>query len=131
MSTPFPMIEKAVKELIVALMADVEDTNVGGDLSYDATTDDFYIWLGLVGGAGDDLGGEWIVDIDVFDTHYAQAMQRCLDLEALLLKRGGHRTSLMRFDRVYQNETPLERPWDDESAFRVGATYVFTARRSG
>lgn len=130
MTTPFPMIEMALKELITTLMP-AADGLIGGDLSYDAT-DDFYIWLGLVpGGRTTDLDGEWIVDIDVFDSHYSQAMQRSLNLEALLLKRGGHRTSTMRIDGVYQNEAPTERPWDDESAFRVGATYVFTARRSG
>lgn len=129
--SPFARIESAVKELVVALMPEA-DGLVGGDLSYDAESQEFYIWLGLVpGGRTTEVDGEWILDIDVFDTHYAQAMDRALALEPLLIKRGGHRTSRMRIDSVTQNEAPVERPWDDESAYRIGATYVFTARRSG
>lgn len=129
MTTPFPMIEKVIKDLITAKMPEAASL-IGGDLSYDAT-DDFYIWLGLVSGSTDDLAGEWIIDIDVFDSHYSQAMERALALEAILVKRGGHRTTNLIIDRVFQNEVPVSRPWDDENAFRVGATYTFVARRSG
>lgn len=126
----FPMIERALRELIETLMPEA-DGKVGGSLSYDGMTD-FYIWLGLVpGGSATETDGEWVVDIDVFDTAYGRAMDRALALEPLLLKRGGHRTSTMRIDSVYQNEGPAERPWDDDTVFRVGATYVLTARRSG
>lgn len=130
MTKPFAMVEKALRELISAKM-EVPPAAVGGDLSYDASTDDFYIWLGLVGGSTTAVDGEWIVDIDVFDNHYGQAMERALAIEAMLLTRGGHRTSLMRLDGAVQNEIPMERPWEDDNAYRIGATYTFTARRSG
>ena len=128
---PFGMIELAVVELVQALDPAVTDSLIGGDLSYDST-DDFYVWVGIVSGSTDETDGEWIVDIDVFDSTYGQAMQRCLDLEPLLLRTRGFAGSKMRIDRVRQNESPTERPWDDDdSAYRVGATYVFTARRTG
>ena len=129
MTAPFGMIERALVELLEGGFGAPEGT-VGGDLSYDASTDDYYLWIGLVSGSTDAVFGEWSVDIDVFDNKYGQAMERALALEAFLLKRGGHRTSQMILDDVSQNEAPIERPWDDESAYRIGATYTFTARRS-
>ena len=125
------MIEKALRELIDTKMEDVSREQIGGDLSYDAVTDPFYIWIGLVTGSTTAVDGQWVIDIDVFDNDYTQAMDRALALEAILLARGGHWTSLMRLDNVTQNEAPVSRPWDDENAYRVGATYSFTARRSG
>ena len=124
---PFPMIEKAVKELLETQYPDAEG-KVGGDMSYNGT-DDFYVWIGLIpGGSTDQIEGDWIVDIDVFAASYAEAMERALALEPVLI---GPRkvTSVLRFDNVYQNEGPAERPWDDESVFRIGATYALTARR--
>lgn len=127
----FGMIEKAVRQLIIAKMPEA-DGKVGGDLSYDPTTQDFFIWLALIPSSGvSDTEGQWTVDVDIFARTYSQAMRRALDLEPLLTTRGGHRTPEMRLDNVYQNEYPAERPWDDESSSRVGATYVFTARRPG
>lgn len=127
---PFPMIEKALKELL-ATKLEIPAASVGGDLSFDASVDDFYVWLGLVSGQTTAVDGYWTIDIDVFDQHYAQAMTRALAIEAALLGRGGHRTSLMRLDNVSQNEVPMERPWEDDNAYRIGATYTFVARRSG
>lgn len=128
--TPFGMIEKALVALLESGFGAPEGS-VGGDLSYDATVDDYYIWLGLVTGSTTAIDGEWTIDIDVFDSRYGQAMEKALAIEAFLLKPGGHRTAVMRLDRVSQNEVPIERPWGDDNAFRVGATYTFTARRSG
>lgn len=126
---PFPMIEIALKELIERDL-DAEG-KVGGDLSYDPSTD-FYIWIGLVpGGASNVLEGTWVVDIDVFSKGYGTSMDKSLALEALLLKPGGHRTTVMRIDSVFENIGPTERPWDDDAVFRVGGTYAFAARRSG
>lgn len=122
----FGMIEKAVKSLIETNFPDHE---VGGDLSYDGG--DPYVFIAKVpGGTTDQTGGEWIVDVDVFAGSYGAAMRLALDIEALLV-RGRHVTPVMRIDSTFQNETPSERPWDDETVFRVGATYTFTARRSG
>lgn len=126
---PFPMIEIAVRKLIEAKMPEAVG-KVGGDLSYDGVAD-FYVWIGLVpGGGATETDGEWIVDIDVFATDYSDAMDRALALEALLIG-SRHVTSTMRIDNCYQNQAPAERFWEDESIFRIGATYVFTARRSG
>jgi len=127
---PFPMVEKALKELLAAKM-EIPTSSVGGDLSFDASTDDFYVWLGLVSGSTTAVDGYWTVDIDVFDQHYAQAMNRALAIEAMLLAPGGHRTTIMRLDNVSQNEIPMERPWEDDNAYRIGASYTFVARRSG
>lgn len=124
---PFPMIEMALKELIEAKYEPAEG-HTGGDLSYSG--EELYVWLGLVpGGSSDEIEGDWIVDVDCFAPSYAAAMQAALDLEAVLLVRR-HVTSTMRLDNTYQNASPAERPWDDETAFRVGATYTFTARRA-
>lgn len=125
MTVPFPMIELAVKELLESAFSPAVE--VGGHLSYDGLEP--YVWFGLVpGGRTTQLDGEWILDIDCFARSYADAMTSALALEALLI--GPRRsTSVLRLDRCDQNEAPVERPWDDETAFRVGATYVFTARR--
>ena len=128
--TPFPMIEIALKELIVERFPEA-DGKLGGDLSYERG-DGLYVWYGLVpGGASTATDGEWIVDIDVFADSYAAAMQAALELEAGLLGKTYGRTSEMRIDSITQNESPAERPWDDDAVFRIGATYVFTARRPG
>jgi len=129
MTAPFPMIERALVELLESGFGAPEGT-VGGDLSYDASTDDYYLWIGLVSGSTDAIYGEWSVDIDVFDNKYGQAMDRALAIEAFLMKPGGHRTSIMLLDSASQNEVPIERPWGDDNAYRIGATYTFTARRS-
>ena len=130
MTEPFKMIEMALKELIERELPNAEG-RVGGDLSFDPATQDFYVWLGLVpGGTADQISGSWILDIDVFAKGYVEAVTLANALEAVLL-RPRHTTSEMRIDNTYQNTGPTERPWDDESVFRVGGTYVFTARRSG
>lgn len=128
--TPFPMIELALKELLVERFPEAEN-KLGGDLSYERGQG-LYVWYGLVpGGSSTATEGEWIVDIDTFGDSYAAAMQASLELEAGLLGKTYGRTSQMRIDSITQNESPTERPWDDDAVFRVGATYVFTARRPG
>lgn len=124
---PFAMVEMAVKEIVERY--EPAQGNVGGDLSYAGK--DLYVWIGLVpGGSTTEIDGEWTVDIDVFAPSYGAAMQAALDLEPVLLARR-HVTATMRLDGTYQNEGPAERPWDDETVFRIGATYTFTARRTG
>lgn len=125
---PFPMVEMAVKELIETAYEPAEG-KTGGDLAYDSSTGGLYFWLGLIpGGTSDQIEGEWVLDIDCFSTSYAEAVTAALGLEAVLI--GSRKvTSTLRIDNVYQNAGPAERPWDDENAFRIGATYVFTARR--
>ena len=128
MIKPFPIVQKALKELIEAKYEPAEG-KVGGDLSYERSQD-LYVWIGLVSGSTDELEGEWAVDIDVFGTDWNATMGHALALEALLLARR-HVTSVMRLDNTRQNESPVDRPWDDDSVYRIGATYVFTARRPG
>jgi hypothetical protein len=123
---PFGMIEKAVKSVIETNFPDDE---VGGELSYAGGAP--YVYIAKVpGGSTDQTSGEWTVDVDVFAESYGAAMRLSLDIEALLV-RGRHVTPYMRIDNTYQDETPSERPWNDEAVFRVGGTYTFTARRSG
>lgn len=129
MTNPFPMVEKAVKELVEDVYPAAVG-KVGGDLSYERG-DGLYVWIGLIPTGGTtQIDGEWVLDIDVFGDSYATAMTHALALEALLVGPK-HVTSVMRLDNCYQNVGPAERPWDDDSVYRIGATYVFTARRSG
>lgn len=128
MTSPFAMVELAVKELIETKYPAAAD-NIGGDLSY--AGEPLYVWIALVpGGSADQIDGEWVIDIDCFAPSYAEAMEAALDLEAALVGPR-HVTSVMRLDNCYQNQGVAERPWEDDSAYRIGATYVFTARRPG
>jgi hypothetical protein len=123
------MVEMALKELIEAKYP-AADGKVGGDLSY-SPGDGLYVWIGLIaGGQTTETSGEWIVDIDCFGDTYASAMTHALAIEAKLHERR-HVTSTMRLDNTYQNAGPAERFWDDDKVFRIGATYIFTARRPG
>ena len=127
-TTPFPMIEKAVKELIETKYP-AANGKVGGDLSYVAG-DGLYVRIALIpGGRSDRVNGQWSLDIETFGDTYSSAMQSSLDLEAVLVGPR-HVTSVMRLDNCYQNSSPSERPWDDDAVYRVGAIYVFTGRRS-
>jgi hypothetical protein len=127
MTEPFQMVEKAIRELIETRYP-VAEGKVGGDLDFTSGQGAFYVFIGLVDGSTDQIEGEWIVDIDVLADRYSQAMQTSLALEAILVGPR-HVTPTMRIDNCYQNQAPHELPWDDESSYRVGGTYVFTARR--
>ena len=127
---PFGLIEMAVKELIEAKYEPAAG-KVGGDLAYDGV--DLFVWIGLIpgGGSADQIDGTWAVDIDCFGPSYGEAMTHALALEAMLLAPGGHVTPTMRVDSVLENSSPAEVPWEDDGAFRISATYVFSARRPG
>lgn len=131
MSTPaFGMVERAVKQILIAADDRLTDETVGGDPAYEVGMPHF-VWISLIpGGSATRLEGEWYVDIDVLAPTYATAMRLALDIEALLVGRA-HRAPEMRLDNVYVNTGAAERPWEDENTARVGGTYVFTARRSG
>lgn len=131
MTTPFPLVERAVRELIETKRPDLVD-KVDADLTYDPASGEPYVFIALIPGAGqtDEVEGEWSLDIEVFAPHYGTAMELALALEAELVGPK-HRTSSMILDGCTQNEAPAERPWDDDAAYRVGAVYTFTARRSG
>lgn len=128
MTNPFPMVERAVRQLIEAKYPPAA-SRVGGSLSYQRGSG-LYVWIGLTpGGQTTQIDGEWALDIDCFESSYSAAMNHALNLEAVLVGPR-HGTPLMRLDNCYQNEAPSERPWDDDDVFRVGATYTFTARRT-
>lgn len=129
MTEAFGMVEKALKE-IIEREYDPAQGKVGGDLSYERG-DGLYVYIDLVSGQTDRIFGEWAVDIDVFGDNYAIAMQNALELEAILLEPMLLRATGMSLDFSTQNESPTERPWEDESVYRIGSTYSFTARRSG
>lgn len=127
MTTPFPMIEMAVKELVEEKYP-ASEGKIGGDPDVPAAVD-LYVMLNLVpGGSANQIEGEFILDIDVFSASYADAMTAALAIEAGVVGPR-HVTSIMRLDNCYENLGPAERPWDDDATYRVGATYVFTARR--
>lgn len=127
---PFPLIEKAVKQ-VIETQYPIAAGKTGGDPAY-AVGDGIYVWISLVPGAGstDENGGQWTIDIDVFGDSYGEPMGHALALEALLL-RGRFTTDEMIIDNVFQNTGPFEGPWDDDAVFRISSTYVFTARRRG
>ena len=129
MTLPFPSIEQAVKDLI-SLTYPPAANKIGGDYRFQAGQD-LYVWLSLVpGGSTDRVNGTWTLDVDIFGATYGGTMAHALALEAAIL--GPLRpTATMVIDNVYQNIAPSQRPWEDDSVFRIGATYVFTARRSG
>jgi hypothetical protein len=124
---PFALVEVAIKELIESKYEPAAG-KVGGDPGFEPSTVDLFVEISLVFGATDPTTGEWTVDIDCYGRDYAATMQHALNLEAVLIGPR-HVTETMRIDNVYQNEAPAERPWDDDGVFRIGATYVFTARR--
>lgn len=127
----FGLIEKAAKYIIEQGYAPALD-NVGGDLSYDGVSH-LYVWIGLIPGSGstDATEGSWAMDIDCFAPSYAEAMRAALDIEALLLTPGGRNTPEMIVDSVTENASPGEVPWEDDNVYRISATYVLSARRSG
>lgn len=125
---PFAMIERAVKEMVEARHPAAAG-KVGGDLSYSGTG--LYVWLGLIPGAGfaNQTSGEWSLDLDVFETSYAAAMEAALAIEAALLP-GRFQGTQMNID-IVTGGGPAEVPWEDEGVYRVSAVYTFSARRSG
>lgn len=135
MSIPaFTPVDLALKEVIERIYAPATG-HTGGDLSYVAGSE-IYVLVSTVPGSGrtTQTEGEWAVDIEVFGNRYTTtdkkgAMDHALALEALLLP-GRHRASGLFIDSVYSNNAPSDLPWDDESTFRIGATYAVTARRT-
>lgn len=122
----FKPIIRITKDMIVALYSDASG-KVTGELDF-VSGDGWRIFIDLVSGSADQLGGTWTVDIDVIADEWSEAMDRSLDIEAAILgprRRAGD----VLVDNVYQNETPNDRPWSDEAVSRVGATYTITARR--
>lgn len=126
---PFPSIEKALKQVIEEKYPEANG-NVGGDLQGVPADGSIYVWLGLVpgGGISDKTTGQWTIDVDVFARDYSSAMMHANNIEAMLLD-APHRSDQVQIDSVFCNANSAVKPWDDDTAYRIGATYVLTARR--
>lgn len=128
---PFPAFELFVKQLVVDNIDDADDSNVGGDLAYEAT-DAFYIRIKRFAGSTNKLEGRFIFDVEAFAANWQVAESLASSIEALLLG-SPHRVTvgdqLMIFDEVIENVGIFEMPWDDDTVTRLGATYSLVARR--
>lgn len=133
----FGSIERAVMAFLLGRFEPLAefteaDGRVGGDLAYDSATMAWYIRIDKVDSSTDRFEGDFTIDIEVFAGNYGVAESHALDIEALLL---GYphvvevEDRLWVFDTVSQNTGPDELPWEDDEAYRLGATYVITARR--
>ncbi len=132
---PMTSVERAVMALLVSKLPALgsSDARVGGDFGFYPATMDFYIRIDRVpGGRTDRHEGDTVVDIEVFSQDYALAESASFAIEALML---GYPHTVMVgdqkvvFDDVFQNSGVADLPWDDDSTYRLGATYVITARR--
>jgi hypothetical protein len=137
---PFSSIERALKALIVRDGLIVEDVAtpvpselVGGDFGYDPAIMPWYIRIDKVpGGAADRFQGDFVIDLEVFGQDYLATESIAFALDALVL---GYPHVIevedrkVVFDDVTQNVGPADLPWEDDSTYRLGATYVITARR--
>jgi hypothetical protein len=123
---PFPPVIRTTKNMLEALYTEAAN-HVTGELDF-VSGDGWKIYIGLVGGSADQIEGTWTVDIDILADSWNDAMDRSLDIEAAIVGPR-RRAGTILVDNVYQNETPVDRPWSDEAVSRVGATYTITARR--
>ena len=132
---PYPSAERALRALILNLETDTPVTRalVGGDFRYNPNTMPWYIRVDRVpGGRGGQIQGEQAVDIEVFSRDYLVADSLAFALDALVLGYP-HVVEVddrkVVLDRVFQNMGPADLPWEDDSVFRIGATYSITVRR--
>jgi hypothetical protein len=107
------------------------DERVGSD--FPDSTDPWYIRIDRVpGGRTGPLEGYDVIDLEVFSTNYLLAESVAFALEALVL---GYPWVVEVDDRkviidsVTQNVGVADFPWEDDSVYRLGATYVLAARR--
>jgi len=137
---PFSSVERALQALILTQGLVVDDVvtpvpaeRVGGDFRFDPATMPWYIRIDKVpGGSSDRLQGDFVIDLEVFGQDYALVESVAFALEALVLGYP-HVVEVddrkVVFDDVTENAGPADFPWDDDSTYRLGATYVITARR--
>lgn len=132
---PFTSMERALMTLLVRDFEGLEgsDARVGGDFAFDPASMDWYIRIDKVpGGRSDRFGGTFIIDLEVFSQSYATAESVSFALEALVL-RYPHVVEVdgrkVVFDEVSQNVGVADLPWGADNVYRLGATYVITARR--
>jgi hypothetical protein len=137
---PFTSMERALMALIVrdGLVVDgvetpVDEDQVGGDFGYDPDAFPWYIRIDKVpGGQSDRHQGTFVLDLEVFGADYLLTENVAFALGALVLGYP-HVVEVddrkVVFDDVTENVGPADLPWEDDSTYRIGATYVITARR--
>lgn len=137
----FDNLEQAVMALITGAglvlrdgtELEVPEAQIGGDFGFDQETMPWYIRIDRVpGGSGDRHQADFIIDLEVFGADYLLTESVAYALEALVLgyphvvEVGGRK---MVLDDVTQNVGVADLPWEDDSTYRLGATYVITRRR--
>jgi hypothetical protein len=138
---PFSSMERAVLTLIeregLTLLdgthLPVPEAQVGGDFGYDPDVMPWYIRIDKVpGGSADRFQGDFVIDLEVFGQDYFLTESVAFALGALVLGYP-HVVEVddrkVVFDDVTENVGPADLPWEDDSTYRIGATYVITARR--
>lgn len=134
---PFTSMERALMQLLLNKLlidgAALAPERVGGDFAYDPEAMDWYIRIDRVpGGNTNWLEGDFVIDVEVFAREYLVAENVAFAIEALAL---GYPHVIevddrkVVFDEVSQNMGVSDLPWEDDSVYRLGATYVITARR--
>lgn len=134
----WPSFERGVKNLLLEhfpdiadLPVDEQDGRVGGDFAFQSGQG-WYIRIGLVTGASDRIGGDFVFDLETWGDDFLETESRANRLDALVLGYP-HVVEVddrkWVFDSVSQNTGPRELPWGDDAVTRMGATYVITARR--
>jgi hypothetical protein len=106
---------------------------VGSDFAFVRGTTPWFIRIDRIpGGNSGRIEGRTVIDLEVFSDDYLLAESVAFDLEALALgyphvvEVEGRKVV---FDDVTQNVGVADLPWEDDSVYRLGATYVITARR--
>lgn len=132
---PFSSMERALMALLVRDLPQLEesDLRVGGDFDFQPATMNFYIRIDKVpGGRADIHEGTFVFDVEVFSQDYLLAESVAFAIETLALGYP-HVVEVedrkVVFDDVTQNVGVADLPWEDDSTYRLGATYVITARR--
>lgn len=130
---PLPSVEKALLALLDRDYPPVvgHPDRAGGNQP--DTVDEVYVEISRVpGGNSTRTGGVAVIDVDCYAPSYDGADSAASDVEALLfgyphVVEVGDQTVVL--DHVEQNIGPAERPWQDDSVTRIGATYVISLRR--
>lgn len=137
--TPRTSVEQAVLALLMREVVfegealSSHPARVGGDFPGPELVDPWYIRIDRVpGGRFGRIQGYDVVDLEVFSTDYARAESLAFALEALALGyphvvEVGDRKVVL--DSVSQNVGVADLPWEDDSVYRLGATFAITARR--
>jgi hypothetical protein len=132
----FTSFEKAFRQVLVdhLLVNDepVQPNLIGRDFRYDTSMPYFIRLEKVPGGRTDRFGGTVIIDVETWGTSYNATDSLASAIESVMLgyphvvEVDGRKVVL---DEVFQNTGAAALPWEADSVFRLGATYVLTARR--